>query len=188
MPHGPTFFTPEWRELYKHALREADRLGLEMSLNIQSGWDLGGPMVKPDDAVKKLVWSETVVAGSGSLEEKLPTPAVHDGYYRDLFVLAYRLKPEKAREEIFTGLTASSEQPDHAPSAAADHNPESFWASITVAPGAGPSSERPEWIQFNFNQPVSADRLALQGRPGYGPRQCELRVSNDGKTFRSLRH
>src|SRR6187431_3144670 len=49
-PHGPTFFSPEWRELYKHTLREADRLGLEMSLNIQSGWNLGGPMVTADDA------------------------------------------------------------------------------------------------------------------------------------------
>ncbi len=58
VPHGPTFFTPEWRELYKHALREADRLGLEMSLNIQSGWNLGGPMVKAEDAAKKLTWSE----------------------------------------------------------------------------------------------------------------------------------
>src|SRR5207237_9424857 len=24
VPHGPTFFTPQWREFYKHALREAD--------------------------------------------------------------------------------------------------------------------------------------------------------------------
>ncbi len=32
VPHGPTFFSPEWRELYKHTLREANRLGLEMSL------------------------------------------------------------------------------------------------------------------------------------------------------------
>ena len=63
VPHGPTFFTPEWRELYKHALREADRLGLEMSLNIQSGWNLGGPMVTADDAAKKLVWSELRVTG-----------------------------------------------------------------------------------------------------------------------------
>src|ERR1035438_2045223 len=53
VPHGPTFFTPEWRELYKHTLREADRLGLEMSLNILSGWNLGGPVVKPEDAAKK---------------------------------------------------------------------------------------------------------------------------------------
>ena len=34
VPHGPTFMTPAWRELYKHTLREAHRLGLEMSLNI----------------------------------------------------------------------------------------------------------------------------------------------------------
>src|SRR5512142_3196773 len=34
-PHGPTFFSKEWRELYKHTLREAARLGLELSLNIQ---------------------------------------------------------------------------------------------------------------------------------------------------------
>ena len=36
-PHGPTFFSPEWRELYKFTLAEARKLGLEMSLNIQSG-------------------------------------------------------------------------------------------------------------------------------------------------------
>ncbi len=28
VPHGPTFFTPVWRALYQHALREADRLCL----------------------------------------------------------------------------------------------------------------------------------------------------------------
>ena len=66
MPHGPTFFSPEWRELYKHALREADRLGLEMSLNILSGWNLGGPMVQAEDAVKKLVFSEAEVQGRGA--------------------------------------------------------------------------------------------------------------------------
>src|SRR5579862_4422424 len=56
VPHGPTFFTPEWRELYKHALHEADRLGLEISLNIQSGWNLGGPVVPPEEAAEKYVW------------------------------------------------------------------------------------------------------------------------------------
>jgi hypothetical protein len=54
VPHGPTFLTAEWRELYRHALAEADRLGLELSLNIQSGWNLGGPMVGAEDAPKKL--------------------------------------------------------------------------------------------------------------------------------------
>jgi len=89
--HGPTFLTPEWRALYKHALSEADRLGLEMSLNIQSGWNLGGPMVAPEDAAKKLVWSESRASGPALFKQKLPEPKSRDGFYRDLFVIAYPL-------------------------------------------------------------------------------------------------
>ncbi|MCX6915262.1 MAG: glycosyl hydrolase [Verrucomicrobia bacterium] len=93
VPHGPTFFTPEWRELYKHTLREADRLGLEMSLNIQSGWNVGGPMIKAEEGTKKLAWSETLVAGPTSFERALPLPKpIRDNYYQDIAVVAYRLK------------------------------------------------------------------------------------------------
>jgi hypothetical protein len=92
-PHGPTFFSPEWRELFKHTLKEAHRLGLEMSLNIQSGWNLGGPMVKPEDAPKKLVWTESRVKGETNLVVKLQQPKGRDNFYRDLFVLAYRINP-----------------------------------------------------------------------------------------------
>ena len=92
-PHGPTFFSPAWRELYKHTLREAGRLGLEMSLNIQSGWNLGGPMVSAEDAPKKLVWTETRMTGGANLPLKLQTPKSRDNFYRDLFVLACRVNP-----------------------------------------------------------------------------------------------
>ncbi|MBN2507416.1 MAG: glycoside hydrolase [Verrucomicrobia bacterium] len=108
VPHGPDFFSREWRELFRHTLREADRLGLELSLNIQSGWNLGGPMVRAEDAVKKLVWSETVVAGPARIERKLPEPGRQDGYYRDLFVAAYRLKAEHAPGEAPAEVKASS--------------------------------------------------------------------------------
>ena len=91
VPHGPTFFSPAWRELYKHTLREADRLGLVISLNIQSGWNLGGPMVTAEDAPKKLTWSEIRVTGGTNFSGKLPPPAVRDNFYRDLFVVAYRV-------------------------------------------------------------------------------------------------
>jgi len=92
VPHGPTFFTPEWRELYKHALREADRLGLEMSLNIQSGWNLGGPVVTKDDAAKKYVWSELKITGGTHLAITLPSPIRRENFYRDIAVVAYRIK------------------------------------------------------------------------------------------------
>lgn len=91
-PHGVTFFSPAWRALYKYALREADRLGLQMSLNIQSGWNLGGPMVTQNDAPKKLVYSQLRVTGTNSVV-KLDRPKARDNYYRDLFVLGYRINP-----------------------------------------------------------------------------------------------
>jgi hypothetical protein len=96
VPHGPTFLTPEWRALYRHALAEGQRLGLTMSLNIQSGWNLGGPMVSADDAVKKLVWSEQRVAGPAAFAERLPAPRSRGNYYRDLFVIAFPAKPAGA--------------------------------------------------------------------------------------------
>ena len=92
VPRGPAFFSPEWRALYRHCLREADRLGLEMSLNIQSGWNLGGPMVTPNDAPKKLVWSDLRVTGATHISAKLERPRDKEGYYRDLFVLAYHAR------------------------------------------------------------------------------------------------
>jgi hypothetical protein len=97
VPHGPTFFSPAWRELYKHTLREADRLGLEISLNIQSGWNLGGPMVKAEDAPKKLVSSESRVTGGSHISTKLGQPKGRDGYYRDLFVVAYPVRASAAQ-------------------------------------------------------------------------------------------
>lgn len=101
VPHGPTFFTPAWRELYRHALREAARLGLEMSLNIQSGWNLGGPSVAAADAAKKLVWSSVVVKGPAASAGQLVEPKHADRYYRDLFVLAYPIHdPGRARKPL----------------------------------------------------------------------------------------
>jgi hypothetical protein len=98
--HGPTFFTPEWRELYKHALREADRLGLEMSLNIQSGWNLGGPVVTKDDAAKKYVWSEIKITGGTNLAFHLPSPKAREDFYRDTAVVAYRIKNSSAHPPL----------------------------------------------------------------------------------------
>jgi hypothetical protein len=98
--HGPTFFSPAWRELYKHALREADRLGLEMSLNIQSGWNLGGPVVTKEDAAKKYVWSELKISGGTNVEIKLPDPNARENFYRDIAVVAYRIKNSAAHPPL----------------------------------------------------------------------------------------
>ncbi|HAK94571.1 MAG TPA: glycoside hydrolase [Planctomycetes bacterium] len=182
VPHGPTFLSPEWMELYAHALREAHRLGLEMSLNIQSGWNLGGPTVTADDAAKKLVWSEARVTGPGPCREKLPEPPRRDNYYRDLFVLAYPIAPRPAGPV----LSALSAQAAHPAAAAGDGDAGTFWVSGGAEPGEGPSREKPQWLALEFAEPVAADSLAFLPRKGYGPREFTVEASDDGAAFRAV--
>ena len=79
VPAGPLFGSPQWSELYMHAIHEADRLGLKLGLSIQSGWNLGGPHVTPDFAAKQLTWSEIKVEGPGPYNKKLPVPENRKG-------------------------------------------------------------------------------------------------------------
>jgi len=91
VPPGPTFASPAWVDLYTHALREADRLGLEVTLNITSGWNLGGPDVTPDQASKLLTWTRTDVTGGTQLNIPLPAPTSRNGFYQQIAILAYPL-------------------------------------------------------------------------------------------------
>ncbi len=95
---GPIFMSPAWMELYKHAVKEAQRLGLELSVNAQSGWNPGGPTITPELALKKLVSAEVKVTGGKSIVMKLPQP---DSLlmYRDVTVQAFK-RPESDSLEI----------------------------------------------------------------------------------------
>ena len=80
VPAGPTFGSAEWRVLFRHALKEADRLGLVITLNAQSGWNLGGPTVQPKDAAKIITWSRISVEGPARIHQTLPDPARETGF------------------------------------------------------------------------------------------------------------
>ncbi len=91
VPAGPKFGSPAWTELYLHALSEADRLGLEITLNIMSGWNLGGPTVTPEDASKLLTFSRTTIEGGRPIDLDIVQPPSKNGFYRDIALLAYPL-------------------------------------------------------------------------------------------------
>ncbi|HYH56722.1 MAG TPA: glycosyl hydrolase, partial [Anseongella sp.] len=78
------------QELFRFAVKEAERLGLVLSASIQSGWNLGGPDVKPQESAKHLTWSETVIEGAGPVRQELPRPRARLDFYRDIAVLAFR--------------------------------------------------------------------------------------------------
>jgi hypothetical protein len=87
---GPVFMSEEWKANFAHAVKEADRLGLELSLNIQSGWgDPGNPNIQPDNGMKKIVFSEVHVTGPKKLQQRLPKPKFRI-YYKDIAVQAFK--------------------------------------------------------------------------------------------------
>jgi hypothetical protein len=92
---GPVFMSPEWMELYKHAVKEAQRLGIELSVNVQSGWNPGGPTITPELALKKIVFSEVNVQGGKRIQITLPQPAMKLAY-EDILVQAFQ-EPAGAR-------------------------------------------------------------------------------------------
>ena len=89
---GPVFMSPDWMELYKHAVKEAQRVGIELSVNIQSGWNPGGPTITPELALKKIVYSEIKIRGGKKIEIKLQQPQVNLAY-KDIIVQAFK-QPE----------------------------------------------------------------------------------------------
>ncbi len=104
------FRSPEWFDAVRHTASEAERLGLEMTIFSSAGWSLtGGPWVKPEQAMKKLVWSEINLSGPLSYTGKLPDPPSFEGqirnlsnspkpapvYYKDFVVLAFPTPPEE---------------------------------------------------------------------------------------------
>ncbi len=122
-PVGPVgFMSPEWRELFKHVASESRRLGLEVNMNNDAGWNgSGGPWIKPEQSMQKVVWSEVDAAGPQHFAAALPQPEVVAGYYRDIRVLAfptpgtYRIPEIHTKARFAGGHTSFLPQADVTP-------------------------------------------------------------------------
>jgi alpha-L-rhamnosidase len=95
VPQGPVrFLSPEWQEMMAHALQEATRLGITLSMNNDAGWaGSGGPWITPELSMQVLVWSETNLQGGQHFKGTLGQPKTVQDYYRDIAVLAIPTPP-----------------------------------------------------------------------------------------------
>jgi hypothetical protein len=93
------FGTPEWSDAIRFASSEAKRLGLSLGAQSGGGWSVsGGPQVSPEQAMKKLVWSETLLTRRSPKSSPLPMPPGVSGPYQDIAIEdAYR-DPARYRE------------------------------------------------------------------------------------------
>jgi hypothetical protein len=184
-PKGPKFLSPEWNALFKFALAEASRLGMEVSVNLCDGWDSGGPWIPAEAANKKLTWSETQVDGPQAVSKVLPMPPTVDNFYRDVAVLAVREKPASPlRPAEIRGCNAVGDYCDEKnwpPADVADGDLNTVWRAAV-----GPAPNAPAWIDYIYAEPIAASAIYLAGDKDGGPQNCALQTSDDGVSFKTL--
>jgi hypothetical protein len=85
IPRGPVeFMSDEWCALFKHAVEEAERLGLAMTLNAGPGWTgSGGPWVKAEQSMQHIVAEAVDVKGPTRFDDVLPRPEARPPYFGD---------------------------------------------------------------------------------------------------------
>ncbi|MDR0414417.1 MAG: hypothetical protein LBH84_03270 [Prevotellaceae bacterium] len=88
-PSAELLLPKRW-EMVRHAMREADRLGLKIALHGCDGLAADGETwVTPELSMQRIVWTKKTVAGRQGFCDTLPQPQSRCGYYRDIAVYAF---------------------------------------------------------------------------------------------------
>ncbi len=114
-PQGPVAFgTESWKEMFRFACVEANRLGLVINMNDGAGWTgSGGPWNTPENSMQHVFHTEITVEGGKNFSSELPKPGLKEArsaepsvvqnknaildYYRDIAVIAF---PTPANNEF----------------------------------------------------------------------------------------
>jgi hypothetical protein len=190
------FATPDWLAAVRHAAQEAERLSLEMAIFSSAGWSLtGGPWVKPEQAMKKFVWSDTLIHGPQVFSGSLPHPPFSNGpvrnlvqrsrpnqppdptYFKDVAVLAYRIGGAFSDMVSLKPKTTTHAGPIDGTALLDDD----LNSAITIK---APQSGDPAWIQYEFEKPFKSRAFTISGSRGIPVGR--LLASIDGTNFHTL--
>ncbi len=165
MPGAP-YMSDKWRELFRHAVREANRIGLKLGVNTCPGWPSGGPWITPENSSWMWVSSETVIQGPQKFSGKLREPNGKGALYAEVAVQAFPIGEEVLTKwPVITVSTNWGDVPN-----LTDGNFNTVWK-------AG-DAEVP-WIQFDFGRPHTVDWAWIDsvGR-------VVIETSDDGANFK----
>lgn len=204
-----TYMTPEWKDAFRFTTKLADSLGLEMAIAGSPGWsESGGPWVKPEDGMKKIVWNEIRVKG-GTSNIKIAQPSGVTGpfqnipkqpefgapvdhsklpaYYKDVAVVAFKLPAaDKSLSDLGATVTSSAGKFELTQLTDGDLAKTNLLPKNTVSGFA--------WVQFSFPQPqtIKAITIVGGGEPGMfgqgaaSPDSRNWEYSEDGKNFKAI--
>jgi hypothetical protein len=166
--------TPEWWGMVSHAMKEADRLGLQLAMHASDGFALaGGPWITPERSMQKVVYTETHIQGGQNFNDTLARPAAYKGYYKDIAVMAFPT-PGGAGADPRPQLSTS--RPGIDPGFLLDPtNRENFRSDTSC------------WIQFAYGQPFTCRSIHIRTNgPNYQAQRLIVTASDDGAHFRNV--
>src|SRR5581483_3664937 len=201
------YLTPRWREMFRLAVTRARQLGMEFTIAASPGWsESGGPWVKPEQAMKKLVWSETLVEGGKRFRGHLPQPPRVTGPFQNLPVASVPFASDEKRPEYYADAAVVAYPAPAAEAFQRSNNP-----TVTSSAGAidpkllsdGDLSQavslpygedKTAWIQFAYAKPqrIHAMTVSVARPSGLAPSDMAtggavwLEASDDGQTFRRV--
>jgi hypothetical protein len=169
--------SPEWWQLVKFAMQEAKRLKLQLAMHVSDGFALaGGPWITPELSMQKLVWTKTYLKKGQSINALLPKPAMKEGYYKDIAVLAYPVESgNDFRNQPFipTVITSNNTKADFLTN---EQNQKETFRSDTVC-----------WIQYSYPGPFTCRQVRIHtGGNNYQSHRLIIQAGNDGINFRTI--
>ena len=169
------YMSAEWKQIFGDMLRTADSLGMEVSIASSPGFSAtGGPWVKPEDAMKKIVWRELLLEGGAHFKGPLPEPFTVTGQFQDL-----DRKSKFSHYEDIAVVAIKVPDSERQLSPMVTSSGGSFTAGQLMNGSYSDYGELPAdpsgfaWIQYEFPEPVTVKAMTSAvdylGRGGHAP-------------------
>lgn len=167
------FNSPEWFAMFRHAVEEADRLGIEIGAANCDGWsESGGPWITPELSMKQYTWRKTFVKGNGREQSiKLALPYSKERFYRDVKVVAYRDAAPNSFVQAAPVITANGGYPLETLIKSHKYHDETRHldlfdespADILIDgnPTTGLTLSDDKTVKFDFAKPFTAEKLHI---------------------------
>ena len=171
--------TPEWWEMVRFSMEEADRLGLKLGMHICDGFALaGGPWMTPKESMQKVVWSDTIVDGGNIKGLYLPQPETYEGFYEDISLFALPVK-EEAADVMPAQITCAN---------IATGNHIDIKKTVNMDDAGVIRSSYPCYIQYEYEQPFTCRNIEiiLSGN-NYQAHRLKVMASDDGVNYRLVK-
>ena len=168
--------TPEWWDIWSYAVREADRLGVQLSFNACDGWAVaGGPWITPEMSMQVVTSSEMQLKGGSKVSVKLPQPPSNRDYYRDIATFAYPSRPGD-------GVNSRDLRPKITSDRGKDLSFLNDFGNATPL-----NSTKACHIDMEFEEPFTVRSICIRPRNcNYQALRMIMQVSDDGVNYRDV--